>query len=379
MRLVPIDRHIADQYLASRRILGQFNTQVHADDEMYSILTTAANLSSEEALITYFDSGFRIWEIIREIVQTAGLTELSQHRVLEFACGFGRVTRWILQDVPADHLLVSDVQAAATEFQKRNFHVRAVDSDPVPSKVDLNGEFELIAVVSLFSHLPLHRFSQWLKYLYSLVSEDGMLIFTVHPLSMVDKKLRTSGGFSYQPQRLEQNQIASNHRLTDMEEYGTTCATTGAVREIASNCGIPCLYSFPRGLLNFQDLYVASRKPISSLNSWQQSRHISGKIESLVVSESNVATIRGWSLDYSRFEQVRTLKIWLNGIPVEGHSTLNGWRPDLAQSTGNRALLHAGWDFVGSPGILADGSLLVMAEVDGVRISPRRLSIDTAR
>ena len=87
----------------------------------------------------------------------------STHRLLDFACGYGRLLRFLTLSVPRAQIWASEIQRDAVDFAVGQFGVHGILSDMKP-RVDSNpGRNSIfIWVASLFSHLPRPLFDAWL-------------------------------------------------------------------------------------------------------------------------------------------------------------------------------------------------------------------------
>lgn len=55
-----------------------------------------------------------------------------------------------------------------------------------PKDLDVAERFNVICVASLFSHLPLTLWEDWLEKLHSMLAAGGLLIFSTHGLSCLE-------------------------------------------------------------------------------------------------------------------------------------------------------------------------------------------------
>ncbi|MER8569388.1 MULTISPECIES: class I SAM-dependent methyltransferase [unclassified Mesorhizobium] len=144
---------------------------LHSEDLM---LAHFLKLNAETGLQFYFKGGLADAEQLMRTIGSLG-ADSSNPRVLEFAAGYGRVTRHLRK---LCDLTVSDIHPEAVEFVRKHFGCPAFLSSKDPEHLDIPGQFDVIAVISLFSHLPDRTFGRWLSALYSLLAPGGYLIFT---------------------------------------------------------------------------------------------------------------------------------------------------------------------------------------------------------
>lgn len=105
------------------------------------------------------------------------LTQLAS--MLEFASGYGRFTRHLAPLLPG-RLWVSEVMPGAVEFAQQRFGVEGFPSTLDPREIQWPRTFELVFVLSLFTHLQPARWTAWLQALYAATAPGGLLIFSVH-------------------------------------------------------------------------------------------------------------------------------------------------------------------------------------------------------
>jgi SAM-dependent methyltransferase len=115
-----------------------------------------------------------------------GLTRVNQsvesvRSILDFGCGYGRVTRAMVQRFHPGIIDVFDVDSQAPIFCAHEFGVRSLvfkkewDWNSVNFK-----SYNLIWVGSVFTHLSEPFARETLSLLYRILKKDGMLVFTTH-------------------------------------------------------------------------------------------------------------------------------------------------------------------------------------------------------
>ena len=170
---------------------------------------------------------------------------------LDFAAGFGRLTRFLIQRLPPEKVWVSDIQPSAMKFQSKTFGVHTCLSALEPNDFQPGRKFEFIFVASLFSHLPRNRFDQWLKRLWELLTPDGVLAFSVLDRGTALMRLPyNEEGFTYHPE-------VSEIEMLPGSEYGSTIVTERFVAESLARAtdGKAQFQLIPRGMWH-QDLYI---------------------------------------------------------------------------------------------------------------------------
>lgn len=127
----------------------------------------------------YFTVGASASSAIHEAVRTARMDTKKIRRALDYACGYGRVLRWLKADFPNAYILGVDADPKAA---KAASDVLKIPTRPLDIKLTkrLDDPFDLIWVGSLFTHLPKDEMKRVLTYLGSHLTKDGLLVFTTH-------------------------------------------------------------------------------------------------------------------------------------------------------------------------------------------------------
>lgn len=115
--------------------------------------------------------------------------------MLDFACGAGRVARWLRAGFPDASLTVADINPSWVKFCAKTFGATPFLSTPELATLALPGRYDLIWVGSLLTHLPEESSSAVLDKLHGALAPQGVLVFTVHGRRMVMNQL--SGKHAY--------------------------------------------------------------------------------------------------------------------------------------------------------------------------------------
>jgi SAM-dependent methyltransferase len=124
--------------------------------------------------VGYFEVGPSALHCIQTAMSAARRSEPK--RILDFACGYGRVLRTLRAAFPEAQLVACDVNRDAVDFCAAAFGATAAYSHSEPEQVKLPGPFDLIWCGSLFTHLG--RWDGFLRLLASASKPDGLLVFT---------------------------------------------------------------------------------------------------------------------------------------------------------------------------------------------------------
>lgn len=225
-----------------------------AEDDIFGFF--AGHHSSKNPLRDYLADGWRTLSELMLLLEAVDQPLLKTGRVLEFASGHGRFTRHLAKALGPARVVVSDVVPSAVNFSRSTFGVDGFLSASVPEAVQWPGRYDLVFVLSLFSHLPRSTWSRWLKVLYEAVAPGGLLVFSTHGIKAAnfDQVKLDSEGFFFA--------ASSESTAIDEQEYGTTFTSEAFVlARIAETMGADKLvHKAPVHFWNHQDAYVL-RKP----------------------------------------------------------------------------------------------------------------------
>ncbi len=316
---------------------GSFVDRVAAGDEMYSYIRNNI-VRKKDASYLYFKTEKEALQSIENIIQSSGKTFEHIKSFLDFASGYGRATRFLIQEIDPSKVWVSDIYEGAVDFQKEYFGVNGFYSETDPRKLQFPREFEMIYVGSLFSHLPMHRFRDWLSRLYAILEDDGILIFSTHGESLCppENKLDPSG-FTF----LGMSESGS----LSVSEYGSTFVTRACVERIAKELGITFIYFLERELWA-QDMYVITRKHISSLEKLLPNNYPKGNIESVNIDGDGTLVVKGWATEREIGSPVREVSIYAGNERL-GKATLGITRSDVAEHFQQPKFAQSGWEYTG--------------------------------
>jgi len=225
-----------------------FIYEINPHDEMY-LNGTSASAEPNIRKIEYFQIGANILKCLEDVLKDNGYSLRQTDSFLDFACGYGRFTRFLINKLDKKKITVSDIDKNAVDFCKRTFGVKAFYSEMDPLKLMHNEKYDLIYVVSLFSHLNLQLWLTWFNTLYYMLNDKGLLIISTHGISCSDDQFaKISDGFYYKK--------ASETTRLSTDEYGGAVVTSDFV---SNNCPGELISAYPKKLNNHQDVYVIRR------------------------------------------------------------------------------------------------------------------------
>jgi SAM-dependent methyltransferase len=211
----------------------EINFNISKNDTMYqNALKNKVNPT--EAHLSYLLTGLQIAQVVRAILEYK-FKDLNQiEAFLDFAAGYGRVTRFLLPLLSPQRLYVSEIKARAVAFQQQQFGVQGFLSTEEPENLSINQQFDCILALSLFTHLPAATFEKWLRRLCELLSPNGLLMFTVQDITQLDKQEVTgdkSNDFVFKNKN-EELRLHTSESPLDVNQYGTTYVSEKFLQEI---------------------------------------------------------------------------------------------------------------------------------------------------
>ena len=302
------------------------NRAIDERDDMLDFAIQLFDHDRDRALTSYFQNGLDQFRLVQHIAGWRG----RAGRMLDFASGYGRLTRFLVHDQHAAEVTVSDILEGGMEFQAQQFGVRTILSTTSPANFVAPERYDLIFVASLFTHLPAATFTPWLRRLAELLTPEGLLIFTVHDQSIAPHTFE--GGISFESR--------SESRVLDVDDYGSTWVTEAYVRERVAeiDASFACV-RMPRALAEWQDVYVVSPSPIPDA---PPRRVAKGFVDQFEVMEAGVR-LQGWSTAVS--ERADRVEVRLDDEVV---ATTRDFapRPDVAAWIGVETATDSGWEVV---------------------------------
>ena len=234
------------------------DTTISKNDLMF--LTSLAVSGLADAFTSYLQVGLSGRNVIQKLAERkfGSLGELDG--LLDFASGYGRLTRFLTLDMPADRIWVSDVKEQAVAFQTAQFGVHGILSSYEPEAFRPPRTFDFVFVGSLFSHLPEDLFTRWLRSLYGVLSERGVLAFSVHDVGLLEK--RKPVDFAYKKFSEDLVFEVVEDSIKDGEVYGAAYVSERFVHGLLEREGIPAdrCFRYEKAFGKRQDVYTLSRE-----------------------------------------------------------------------------------------------------------------------
>jgi SAM-dependent methyltransferase len=336
---------------------------IHEEDEMWRLFYYRGSQNLDQSLVMYFHSGWKIWSTYRQILAWRFGGPGGVGKILDFASGYGRVTRFIVHDIPPERVWISDIYARGVEFQRERFGVHGIVSTADPADFQCGERFDAILVSSLFSHLPAETFLAWLRRLWGLLAPGGVLVFSVH-----DEGLLPAGhpGHAELAARGIYFQEESESGSLSKAQYGTAWVTEGYVREILAQVAQGASVArYPRGFANLQDLYVAVARPGVDFSGLDVTAGAEGVLDHCGFAFPRQIQVSGWGVDRVSGEPLREIRVRIDGQAVAASSDFHP-RPEAVALFPMERVQPVGWQlsFDLPPGADHSTALLTLTAVD---------------
>jgi SAM-dependent methyltransferase len=314
-----------------------FDLRIHPADQML-LHSLRHHNDANAAFSQYYNVALQQYRAAYSVIRAIFGERAQALHILDFACGFGRLLRFLRHAIP-QRLHAAEIQEEALAFVGERFGVETIPSAFDPEAFQPGERFDVIWVASLFSHLPPRLFHAWLARLLRLSGEEeGIVCFTVHDICLLpDPAHMPENGILFFP--------SSENPDLDASLYGTTYVTEAFVREAVARAGGGKFdyYRIPRALAHEQDLYVASRRGAHDLSRLGGFRYGPwGWVDEKRLSAAKGLYLRGWaaSLDDGQvdFVDIRVGKQEFRcptGLP----------RDDVAKVFADPRLATCGWEF----------------------------------
>jgi SAM-dependent methyltransferase len=310
----------------------ELDTRIHPGDQM---LRHSLNIHRDPnaAYAQYFNVALQQYATVQQLLRGLFSERLNEIRVLDFACGYGRLLRFLSRSLPRDNLWASEIQADALAHVGQAYGVHTLASAADPEDFRPEQKFHLIWVASLFSHLPDRLFKAWIDRLKSCLEPDGVLCFSVHDACLLPPEYQLpESGLLFFP--------SSENTDLDTAIYGTTFVNQAYVE---AACGSARLHRLPRALAHEQDVYVLPANPDTRLEALKAYRRGPwGWTDERELRENGELYLRGWaaSIDDGPLSEVE--------IEVDNQlfqCPTGGTREDVARAFADPRLAKAGWEF----------------------------------
>lgn len=230
---------------------------IHLDDFIFRFLVDNRSFDCVDSAVKYyFHDARKSATQLRDLLGELGFKQSGPHTMLEFASGYGCVTRHLPNLMPATRSVACDIHEQAIQFIRERLGADACLSCVNPDKFQPGGSYDVVFALSFFSHMPINSWSRWLAALYGVLNEGGALVFTtqgLHSAKYFGNPEIDESGFWFLAD--------SEQKDLDVATYGQTIVTEAFVQqELKKLTGRGADLVRPGFWWEHQDLYVL-RKP----------------------------------------------------------------------------------------------------------------------
>lgn len=216
----------------------------------------------------YYGIGRRALHVIGAALINSPDTKYS--KILDFPCGWGRVTRWIRAGFPEAEIGMAEIVHEASRWCAEQFGGVPILSHPNFNEVSVDDDYDIIWVGSLVTHLPEDKAIEFFRFASSKLTPNGVLIVTLHGRRAVANgraKLpatvfRTMEEMEREALKFESGKYGYGEYLKQ-PGYGHSFSPLPWVYEAVSSLPEISVLSFrEKGWNNHQDVLVLKRAPI---------------------------------------------------------------------------------------------------------------------
>ncbi len=228
---------------------------IHKSDHIFRFLVENKSFNSTANAIEYYfadgnNSAQKLANILDKVPDLG-----SEHKILEFASGYGCVSRHLSKYITS-RIISCDIHEEAIIFLREALRIKAVLSHSVPENLNINdNSFDVVFCLSFFSHLPKSTWFRWLLKLYSVVKPGGTLVFTTHGYQskqFFNNPVLSKDGFWFL--------ASSEQKDISTAEYGQTIVSPSFVFKNIKNLRYNPLVQFDEGFWwEHQDLWIVRK------------------------------------------------------------------------------------------------------------------------
>lgn len=335
----PVHRAFIDDYLRLHGLEpARFCKPLPGQDEMFfRAILPNYEFDTSISAFKFAESAVRLGEAYRQLAEGVfgGFGNLDT--VLDFASGWGRLTRILEQRLDARQIHVADIYHQAIDWQVSTFGVTGICSEKDPAQLSYAGKHDIVLAGSMFSHLPAGLFHAWLAKLFSLVSARGVLAFSVHDEAILPI------GETMDPSGLHFLRFSESGSL-ELDIYGMSYVTEAFVGAAIARLGPHLSWRrFPKGLYENQDLYVVGA-PGVDLSGLKLASTPMGGFEAATSLPTGEVQYSGWAIERTPGAAIESVAVIIDGaeLMAVGPGEI---RPDVQKHFPGSANAPVGWSF----------------------------------
>lgn len=212
----------------------------------------------------YFSVGASALTSIRLALDTLRVEHANVHRVLDYACGYGRVLRWLRAAFPEAYIKGVDADRASAEAASALVGNGEAAQLDIRLTESLGDSFDLIWVGSLFTHLNAIETTRVLRYLRSHLSPTGVLVFTTHGLDVFQRVKSGERTYELEPDGIEillDGFDKTGYGYADyplQSGYGISVTRPIVINRLAVDSGLFPFFFRPHHWDNHQDVFACT-------------------------------------------------------------------------------------------------------------------------
>jgi SAM-dependent methyltransferase len=184
-------------------------------------------------------------------------------KILDYACGHGRVLRWIKAQYPYAEITACDIDEDAVEYCASTFEVKGAVADNSFANGTFENQFDLIWCGSLLTHLDSKHWWAALERMIAWTAECGVLIFSVQGRFLASEMLsgRAAYASNVDVERLLENYRKSGYAFEPYfenphNEYGMTLTSPGFLGKAIERYNDVILRSYMEQAWGVQDVVI---------------------------------------------------------------------------------------------------------------------------
>jgi SAM-dependent methyltransferase len=145
--------------------------------------------------------GAAFYRRLCERFEQHGDRPLEGARVLDFGCGWGRITRMLARDVAPERLFGCDPDEEILAVCRANgVPGTFARSERVPDRLPFDGPFDLALAFSVFTHLSEPAHDRCLRALHAALRPGAVLVVTVRPPAYAELAgMPAAPGYAFAP------------------------------------------------------------------------------------------------------------------------------------------------------------------------------------
>ena len=301
-------------------------TRVHGDSEISEFLA----------------AGWQISKDIKAALKKNGKDFGEFQSVLDFGCGCGRVMIWNAAESNSISLYGTDIDAEAISWCQQNIKFAQFNvNQALPPLAYEDNQFDLIYLISVFTHLNEEMQLKWLQELERITKPGGIVLITTRRLRSPKEAVELA------PKLVEAGLIcvpSSGYKNVFPDWYTITLQTEDYVRNKWVDL-FEIIDYIPGGIRGNQNIVLLQKgqkqnfSPAPSVataqieiqkSSTQQKQMpkikllaVTGYLEQVELSHGNELSIKGWVAD-ANSDFMENFKVALNDIELENFELKTG-------------------------------------------------------